>query len=276
MKQLFGIILIALLSVQAKAQPKLVKIWETTTPIDLPESVLFDAKEQHLFVAVMGQTSDTKDSIGGVAIFDLNGKVKNMDWITGMNSPKGMARHGDKLYVADITDLVIIDIPSSKIEQRIEIPGSAFLNDVTADDKGVIYVSDSKTKRIHQHKNKQTTVYLEEIDGLNGLKAVGSDLFIAGGGKNLLKADASKKLTKVAGLPHGGDGIEPIGNGDFLFSAWGGLIYYVYADGRNELLLDTQKDKINAADIGYDPVKQIVYVPTFFKNSVAAYQLSKN
>jgi len=114
---------------------------------------------------------------------------------------------------------------------------------------------------------------MENIDGLNGLKAVGDQLFIAGGGKNLLKADAAKSMVKIAGLPQGGDGIEPIGNGDWLFSAWGGYIYYVYADGRNELLLDTHLQKINTADIGYDPAKKVVYIPTFFKKSVMAYQL---
>ena len=114
---------------------------------------------------------------------------------------------------------------------------------------------------------------MENIDGVNGLKAVGDLLYIAGGGKKLLKADAGKNMINVAGMPQGGDGIEPIGNGDFLFSAWGGYIYYVYADGRNELLLDTHLEKINTADIGYDPVKRIVYIPTFFKKSVMAYQL---
>jgi hypothetical protein len=32
---------------------------------------------------------------------------------------------------------------------------------------------------------------------------------------------------------------------------------------------------MNAADIGYDKVKKIVYVPTFWKNSVVAYQLAQ-
>jgi len=38
-------------------------------------------------------------------------------------------------------------------------------------------------------------------------------------------------------------------------------------------LLDTSKEKKNTADIGYDPVKRIVYVPTFNAKTVVAYQL---
>jgi hypothetical protein len=38
-------------------------------------------------------------------------------------------------------------------------------------------------------------------------------------------------------------------------------------------LLDTREQKKSAADIGYDPVQRIVYVPTLFKKSVVAYKL---
>ena len=39
------------------------------------------------------------------------------------------------------------------------------------------------------------------------------------------------------------------------------------------LLGRTKEEKINSADIGYDPVKKIVYIPTFAKSSVVAYTL---
>ena len=69
------------------------------------------------------------------------------------------------------------------------------------------------------------------------------------------------------------DGLEPISENEYLLSTWQGTIYYIGSDGSNEIILDTREQKINAADIGYDPAKRIVYVPTFFKNSVVAYEL---
>jgi hypothetical protein len=39
------------------------------------------------------------------------------------------------------------------------------------------------------------------------------------------------------------------------------------------VLLDTRQEKVNSADIGFDAAKRIVYVPTFYKNTVAAYEL---
>jgi len=273
MKNFLSLSFVMLLALCVNAQHKLEKIWETDSIINLPESVLPDVKAGVLYVSIMGNSPDNKDGIGGVGKLDMNGKVINLDWITGLNSPKGLAIHGSKMYVADLTDVVVIDIPTSKVELTIPIEGSKFLNDVTVSDKGVVYVSDSRTKRIHQIINNKDVVYMENIDGVNGLKAVGDDLYIAGGGKNLLKANAKKEMIKIAGLPFGGDGIEPIGNGDFLFSCWGGYIYYVSTNGTSELLLDTHLEKKNTADIGYDPVKKIVYIPTFYKKSIMAYQL---
>jgi hypothetical protein len=272
MKKLLGLLFITVLSLNVKAQHQLTKIWQTDSVINMPESVLHDEKAGLLYVGIMGNSSDAKDSIGSIGKLGLDGKIINLEWVNGLNAPKGMAIYGNKLYVADITDVVIIDIPSAKVEKRIPVEGSAFLNDVTVTDKGVVYISDSKTKKIHQLLNGKIEVYMEEMEGINGLKAVAEHLYIAGG-KNLLKADAKKGLIKVAGLPQGGDGIEPVGNGDFIFSSWPGYIFYVYADGRHDVLLDTHLEKINTADIGYDPVKKIVYVPTFFKKSVVAYQL---
>ena len=262
-----------LFGLKVNAQHKLEKLWETDTIINMPESVLPDTKAGVLYVAVMGNSADAKDGIGSIGKLGLDGKVIDLDWVSGLNAPKGMGIYKNKMYVADITDVVIIDIPKGRVERVIPVPGAGFLNDVTVSDKGVVYVSDSRTKKIHRVLDNKEEVYMENIEGINGLKAVGDLLYIAGGGKKLLKADSGKNLINVASMPQGGDGIEPIGNGDFLFSSWGGYIYYVYADGRNELLLDTHLEKINTADIGYDPVKRIVYVPTFFKKSVMAYQL---
>jgi hypothetical protein len=268
----FIISCLSLFCLTANAQHTVEKLWATDTIIDLPESVLPDAKAGVVYTSIMGKDYKAKDGIGGIGKLDPDGKVINLEWITGLNAPKGMAIHGHKMYVADVTDVVVIDIAKSKVDLKIPITGAIFLNDITVSDKGVVYVSDSETKRIHKLVDNKESVYLENIEGVNGLKAIGDHLYIAAG-KNLLNADAKKKMIKVAGLPNGGDGIEPIGNGDFLFSSWGGQLYYVYADGKYDTLLDTSADKINCADIGYDPVKKIIYVPTFFKKGVVAYQL---
>src|SRR4030095_7515403 len=189
-----------------------------------------------------------------------------------LNAPKGLGMYGNRLYAADISEVVVIDIANGKIEKKIPIEGATGLNDITVAENGVVYVSDSRMAKIWKIENDQPSLFLDSMRGVNGLKAIGSDLYIASG-KNFVKADSKKNITKVAELEQGGDGIEPVGNGDFIVTAWGGWIWYVQADGKIQTLLDTHLDKKNTADIGYDPDKKIVYVPTFNAKTVVAYQL---
>lgn len=251
---------------------KLVKLWETDTIVAIPESVLPDYKKDILYVSLIEGGAWDADGIGGVAKLSFDGKKYNSSWITGLNAPKGLGKYGNRLYAADINEVVIIDISRGKIEKKIPIEGASGLNDVTVTDKGIVYVSDSKTSKIWRIENDIPAVYLENVKGANGVKAVNNDLIYAEG-KSLMKADAGKQITKIAEVTEGIDGIEPIGNGDFIATSWVGYIYYVYADGRFETLLDTRAEKKNTADIGYDPIKKIVYVPSFMGKTVAAYKL---
>ena len=269
MKYLLSLVF-ALASIAVTAQHKLEKIWETDSIIPVPESVLFDGNI--LYVSLIDGGGWDADGIGGVGKLSLNGKNFDGKWITGLNAPKGLGKFGNKLYVADISEVVVIDIKNDKIEKKIPLEGASGLNDITVSSKGVVYVSDSKTSTIWKIQNDKPSLYLENIKGANGLKAIGNDLLFAQG-KDLMKADAKKSVSKIAQVTEGIDGIEPVGNGDYIVTSWVGYIYYVQANGHFETLLDTRSHNKNAADIGYDAAKKIVYVPTFMGKTVAAYKL---
>jgi hypothetical protein len=251
---------------------KLEKLWETDAVVAVPESVLPFEGGKKLYVSLIDGGGWDADGKGGVGKLDPNGKNLNQAWITGLNAPKGMGLVGKRLYVADIKEVVVINTKNGTIEKRIAIEGAAALNDITVDSKGTVYVSDSKVAKIWRIENDLPTLFLDNVKGVNGLKAIGSDLYI-GAGKTFEKTDSQKKITVVAEMPQGIDGIEPVGNGDFILTGWSGYIYYVYADGRIELLLDTHLDKKNSADIGFDPRRKILFVPTFNWKTIAAYRL---
>jgi hypothetical protein len=261
------------ISFSANAQKhQLVKLWETDTVISIPESVLPDLNKNILYVSLIDGGGWDADGKGGVAKLSLSGKIIDSGFITGLNAPKGLGKFGNRLYAADISDVVVIDINKGKVDKKIAIPEASGLNDITVSNKGVVYVSDSKTSKIWKIENDQPSVFLENISGANGLKCVGNDLFFAEG-KDLKKADVNKKITLIATVTEGIDGIEPAANGDFIVTSWVGYIYYVHANGEVETLLETHDQKINAADIGYNAEKKIVYVPTFLHKTIAAYQL---
>lgn len=259
-------------SIRAQAH-QLNKKWQTDSVLKVPESVLYDGANHILFFSNIGGAPDGKNGKGSIGKLGLDGKLDKLEWVSGLNGPKGLGKYQNTLYAADVDELVLIDIPSAKIIKHIPVEGAQFLNDVTVDAKGVVYVSDTRTGKVHRVENGNVTTYAEDIKGANGVLAVGTDLYVLGSG-NLWKISADKKTTKIAdGMDESTDGIEKVQDNEFLVSCWNGIIYYVKGDGSKEILLDTRNDKINTADIGYDAKNRVVYVPTFFKKSVAAYEL---
>jgi|SRR5215204_3034140 len=273
MKKTLTVFLMSI-AVAAGAQHKLERLWATDTVVAIPESVLPDLnKDKILYVSLIDGSGWNADGKGGVAKLSIDGKKYDSLWITGLNAPKGMGIAGNRLYVADISEVIVIDIAKGKIEKKIAVDSAKGLNDITVNDKGIVFVSDSRTGKIWRLENDQAGLYLDSVKGVNGLKAVGDDLLI-GAGKNFIKADKNKKITTIVELPQSIDGIEPVGNGDYIVTSWGGYIYYVTPNGKFETLLETYAEKKNTADIGFDPVNRIVYVPTFNGKQVVAYKLN--
>lgn len=249
------------------------KLWETEASLPVPESVLFSSQDKVLYVALIDGKPGEKDGKGSVAKVGLDGKIISNSWVSGLNAPKGMGQKGNKLFVADLTEVVEIDTKSGKVVKKHEVAGAKFLNDLTIDSKGNIYVSDSDTKKVHLISKGVESTYLENLTRPNGLLALGSDLLVADAG-TLKKVNAKKEITTLAeGMDKSTDGIEEVKPGEYIVSCWAGVVYYVKADGTTKQMLDTREEKSNSADIGYDKAKKIVYIPTFMKNSVVAYQL---
>lgn len=257
----------------AVAEASLEQIWSTDTTVLTPESVLFDGANNVLYVSQINGAPDGKDGKGGIAKVGTDGKIMDLNWVTGLSAPKGMGISNGMLYVTDLTDLVQIELASGKIVKKIPVAGAVFLNDVSADKQGNVYFTDMRAGKIHLMKDGQVTTLLDSINNPNGILAVADGIVFTESGK-LQKLDAQNNKTTLAeGMDSSTDGIEEVAPGEYLVSCWAGEIYHVKPDGTTTKLLDTKADKINSADIGYDAAKKIVYVPTFFKNSVVAYQL---
>lgn len=252
---------------------KLEKLWSTSKDLRTPESVLYVNALNIAFAANMGDSLDKKTGDGFISQIDLTGKITNLKWVTGLNDPKGMAVLNGKLYVADMDELVEIDIDKATILKHYPAPGSKFLNDVTASSDGVVYVSDMKDQRIYALIDGvfSSWLYNEKLNYVNGLWVEGSILYA--GNNSVWQIDIkTKEMTALINETGGIDGLETIGNGNFIFSNWGGKIY-VSDNGKVIKLLDTTAEKRNSADIDYIPEQKIVLVPTFFGNNVDAYKL---
>jgi len=253
---------------------QLIKKWETPAQLKTPESVLFDAGGKVLYVAnIDGKEPWTKDGAGSIGKVGLDGKVIAVEWVKGLEAPKGMGLHRGKLYVADIDRMVVIDVAKGAIAQTIPVAGAQRLNDVSVTKDGTVYVSDMQGLKIYALRDGKPEVFFDSgLKRPNGVLAHGNDLMILDSGA-LLKVGKDKQVTRIAeGMDPSTDGIEHIKGDEFIVSCWAGALYHVKG-GQVHLLLDSRPQKPNTADIGYDAKNRMVYVPTFFTNTVVAYEL---
>ena len=295
----FGI-LVVLCGALALAQgdgPTLTPIWDVKGDFAAPESAYFHAASNSVFVSsINGQILD-KDGNGYISRLSPDGKVVSAKWVTGLNGPKGLRSVGNTLWVADIDEVVGIDIGSGKITSRVKVDGATFLNDLATAPDGTIYTSDSSGLRIYAVKDGKSSVFVEGADVVeqpNGLLVDGPRLILgtigpaptpgapAPGrgqgaprpGGHLLAFDLkTKQRTQLTKENVGGiDGIEPDGSGGLLVTdVIGQRLLHVAKSGQVRVLA---KFSAGGADFGYIGAKRIAVVPFLFENRVAAYDLT--
>jgi len=261
------------LSIFTESVPKLKGIWETPSDLKIPESVLYT--DDGIFVSNIDGSPTEANGQGFISLLDHDGKIKELKWVRGLNAPKGMGVWNNKLFVADIHELVEIDISEKTILHRYTAENSLFLNDIAIDFKGRVYISDMKKNVIYRFTDGKLEEWLKSdlLLSPNGLFSDQGNMMI-GTKNNILKVNIKDKSVQIYIDNTGSiDGLEAIGDGRYIFSDWIGHIHIAGPDTKKVLLLDTTPDKINAADIQFIPSKKLVLVPTFLDNRLRAYQL---
>ncbi|MEQ8684363.1 MAG: gluconolaconase [Imperialibacter sp.] len=257
----------------------LVKKWETDTTLTTPESVYYDVTNGVLYVACIGAVPpDAKDGDGFIAKVGLDGAIIDTQWVVGLDGPKGMGMVGNLLYVSNIDEVVEIDVNTGEITNRFPVEGASFLNDITVDASGTVYISDSGVSKIFALSNGAVALWTEGevLGGPNGLLAEDGRLMVAsfGAGKFSTINVADKDVKMVVDSIPGGDGVVAL-DGDYFVSNWNGEVYYVTEDWKKTKLLDTKAAGANAADIEIAADQSLLFVPTFFANTVVAYDIVK-
>ncbi len=264
---------------ESEAEPEYVlsEAWRTDTLLRTCESVRYDETRQLLFVSCINGTPSGKDGNGFISMVAPDGNIRSLEWVTGLDAPKGMGVEGNLLYVADIDQLVIIDIGKAEIIEKIPVEGASFLNDVAVGADGTVYFSDSDTGILWTYSNGEVKSWITEgLDRPNGLYVEGNRVLLTSSGSQDLKVIdlATGNMKTVTTEIGAGDGVEFTGKeGYYITSSWTGEVFLIFPDFTKKSLLKTSDQGINSADIGFNPKEQVVYVPTFYKNSVVAYRL---
>ncbi len=266
MRKIWLSIVVLLLCSSVFAQRSLQKLWESDSlTLKGPESATYDPKSNIIYVSSMNN--------GTIVQMGLNGEIKNASWVTGLTSNKGIGFHKGILYTAETNAIAVIDMKTGTIIKRIPITGAIMLNDLEVDEKGIVYVTDTRAGKVYRIEGDQPSLYLENIPGANGLMAVGTDLYVAGTA-SFQKVTENKEITNIGeGYENGLDGIVMLSKDEFILSNYRGMLYYVQANGNKQVLLDTRSIKIAANDISYNKKTKTLYVPSFGTNRVIAYSV---
>jgi DNA-binding beta-propeller fold protein YncE len=260
---------------------EITKLWESESVLKVPESVLLDKENKHLFVANINGMPLDQDGNGFISILNLDGTVKTLHFVDGLDAPKGMAIYDNKLYVSDIDDLRVIDLASGKLVESYHIKEAKFLNDVAVTKDGTVFVSDfsGANKAIYKLENKKMTKWMGSGNLLdqrpNGLWVDGDSLVIGTKSGIIFKAKLdSKQLSTFAeniGV-NGIDGILPFDENSYISSDWAGRVF-ISSKNNSTKIIDEASEKINSADIWYDMESNMLYSPTFFDNRILAYEI---
>lgn len=244
------------------------------TDAKLPESVA-TGPDGRSYVSIVGERDVDGDGMIGVI---EEGKL--VPFATGLNDPKGIVRFGEFLFVTDKDRILKIDRAGKVAELA---PASAFptkpkfLNDITADEKGTLYATDSGD--IRSPDNTAGAIYRIAADGKvtlvadhesvpvirtpNGILTDGMFHVLIGemsdGGLYLLNVDTKKveKLADGLGKP---DGIVRDDFGRLWVSdVGGGKVYAIPRPGEAPVLLQSGFESAN--DIGLAPSRKDLMVP---------------
>jgi hypothetical protein len=255
------------------------EVWATDTLLKTPESVIYDEAREVFYVSNVNLNPWEKDNNGFISRLSKAGEIIDLEWISGLSGPKGMAIVDETLFVADLGELVLIDIEEGVIVEKIQVNGASGLNDITPGGAGDIYVSDSNEGKIFHYANGEVSVFNADAPGRpNGLVLDQGKLLTAfSETSDFVSYDLHtlEKTVIAQGIGHG-DGITPTNEpGTYLVSDWSGEIFIIGTSGLKQSLLNTKDQEKNTADIWFIQEEDMLLVPTFFDNRVVAYKLVK-
>ncbi len=285
----FSLILTILLINTALADSdKLELAWELEG-FKNPESAVHDPRLNILYISNVNGKPKDKDGNGYVSIVSVNGKLLNEKWVSGLNAPKGLGVFDNTLYVADIDELVAIDIDHGRIINKYKADDAKFLNDIDVDNDGNVYISDMLLNRIYKLSvsgdDFQIWIESEELEHPNGLHFTEDDIIVGSWGKMTDDPNMdvpghlkriSLKTNNISSIGDGSavgklDGVEGNDEIGFFVTDWlNGALFHISATGKVEQLLDFNK---GSADHDLIEKENLLIIPQMKENKLFAYKI---
>lgn len=258
--------------------------FRTISGFSQPESVLFDSVQNRYYVSNVNGVPNEKDGNGFISIMSSD-SIETVQWITGLNAPKGMGLTGDRLFVADIDELVEISVHTGKIVTRYRGKGAQFLNDVTVSDNGDVFVSDMLGNAIYRLHEGKFQIWLEDISLPNGLCFQKRRLIVATWGTGLQPTFETETPGTVLSVNCKTKEVSPavqdtqIGNLDGIVAV--GKRRYIATDYMAGKVLEITSEKSSeiitvphgSADLWYNSADKLLLIPSMAEGTVMIFSL---
>ena len=259
------------------------------TGLSHPVCFIVDPGTGDYYIANVNGAPAARDNNGFITKLDPRGQVVALRFIAptraaALHAPKGLAVVGRTLYVLDLDRVRGYDTRRGDLLLDIDMAPhkAAFLNDLTRDSEGNLYLSDSQSNfiaRIEPAHEHRVTILARgpQLAGANGLSiqpntgrlavvtwGTGQVLEVSKNGK--VKPWLERRFEKL-------DGADFDDLGNLYFSAYGeGKVYRSGQDGKVSVF---REGLITPADINIDRVKGLLLIPSFDTDSVHAIPLDK-
>ncbi len=256
----------------------------TISGLDGPEAVRFDPKQNVYFISNFTGGGNTQDSTGFITKADAEGNILNLKFMTGtadapFHAPRGMFIIENTLWAADV--LGVHGFDKSTGEQTAFIDFSdfeiGFLNDISANADGTLFVTDTGTSRVFKVENGTPSIYLDSLpEAPNGITLnPGNQQFVLApwGGDQIFRSFSSSDVLNEYATLEGGyfDGIEFLQSNLLAASQQDSSIRYF--DGSESTILI--KTTGRPADIGINTNLNHIAVPYIALDRVDVWNLSK-
>ncbi len=256
--------------------------WNTEQGDLYPESVVYDPQRDVLYYSNFDVKASKKDYPSGyISKMNTDGKILELKFIDNLNSPAGICLFKDNIYITERDGLSVYSLSKGKLKNKYIYPQKMkFANDIAADEKGNIYITNTDTSNgiddiyVLQKDKIEPWMASEQLSQLNGILYDNESLIVGNSGMNLLQKIniKTKEIQTIACLGSGIiDGIKKDINGNYLISLWEGNLYEIKDTGEMELLLSSE-NKFNTADFEYIPNKNMLVIPTFLGKNIRCYK----
>jgi sugar lactone lactonase YvrE len=267
-----------------------------------PESVRYDPDDDVYYVSNMKGAGSVKDNNGFINRIRASNPDSGSVLVQGgekgvtLNSPKGLAIHGDTLWVTDIDVLRGFDKHTGAPLATIDFAplGAVQLNDIAVGPDGTLHITDtgiimSPKGVIHTGPdrifvvgpNAQISVAAEgfQLRQPNGITwdpvekrwiVLSFDRFA---GQIMMNPQGQTKPNLIRRKPAGGqlDGVEVLGDGAILFSSWADSSVHILANGRDKPIV---REVAVPADIGVDTKRNYLLIPLSMLGHVQLWNLN--